>query len=421
MSVEIINHYAKHAAEYLAERRVPAARTHRRHQAPARPSSAAPAGRPHHAVERSHRRSRCSTASLPSWLERPCSASRRRSPRWRGRRPCRASVTTSVVPHVLAARHRRRQSTGAAVVDEVDMVMFTGSTRTGRAIAVRCAERLIPCSLELGGKDPMVVLADADSAVPSKQRRGVGCSTAARPACRSSGCTSRPRSTTSSSPGSPTRCGLLRQGTDEPGAFSRRVGAMATASQLEIVERHVADAVAKGAASRPAAAGGPRASTSSPRCWPMSITRWTACARRRSVRRCPSCGWHDEAEAIRLANDSPYGLSASVWSGTRTGRPGGRQIEAGAVNINNVLVNLFQFAHPARRLEAVGPRHPVRWRRRHAQVLPPQAVVSDRLPMREPYWFPTVAPEGPDRGRGARLLGANDWRRKLGLRPRRIL
>ncbi len=51
---------------------------------------------------------------------------------------------------------------GAAVVDQVDMVMFTGSVRTGRAIAVRCAERLIPCSLELGGKDAFIVLADAD-------------------------------------------------------------------------------------------------------------------------------------------------------------------------------------------------------------------------------------------------------------------
>jgi acyl-CoA reductase-like NAD-dependent aldehyde dehydrogenase len=51
---------------------------------------------------------------------------------------------------------------GAAVVDQVDMVMFTGSVHTGRAIAVRCAERLIPCSLELGGKDALIVLADAD-------------------------------------------------------------------------------------------------------------------------------------------------------------------------------------------------------------------------------------------------------------------
>ena len=52
--------------------------------------------------------------------------------------------------------------TGAAVIANSDYVQFTGSTATGRKVAVACAERLIPYSLELGGKDPAVVLADAD-------------------------------------------------------------------------------------------------------------------------------------------------------------------------------------------------------------------------------------------------------------------
>src|SRR5207248_5775264 len=52
--------------------------------------------------------------------------------------------------------------TGAAVVDEADMIMFTGSTRTGKKIMSRAAETLTPVSLELGGKDPMIVLRDAD-------------------------------------------------------------------------------------------------------------------------------------------------------------------------------------------------------------------------------------------------------------------
>ena len=52
--------------------------------------------------------------------------------------------------------------TGAALVDNVDMIMFTGSTATGKKVMARAAERLIPVSLELGGKDPMIVLRDAD-------------------------------------------------------------------------------------------------------------------------------------------------------------------------------------------------------------------------------------------------------------------
>ncbi len=55
-----------------------------------------------------------------------------------------------------------RGETGAALIEHVDMIMFTGSTRTGRKVAEAAARRLIPASLELGGKDPMLVLADAD-------------------------------------------------------------------------------------------------------------------------------------------------------------------------------------------------------------------------------------------------------------------
>src|SRR3954452_5899919 len=55
-----------------------------------------------------------------------------------------------------------RGETGSALVDEVDMIMFTGSTRTGKRVMERAAQTLTPVSLELGGKDPMIVLSDAD-------------------------------------------------------------------------------------------------------------------------------------------------------------------------------------------------------------------------------------------------------------------
>ena len=55
-----------------------------------------------------------------------------------------------------------RGETGAALIEQVDMIMFTGSTKTGRKVAEAAARRLIPASLELGGKDPMIVLRDAD-------------------------------------------------------------------------------------------------------------------------------------------------------------------------------------------------------------------------------------------------------------------
>src|SRR6202023_2564057 len=52
--------------------------------------------------------------------------------------------------------------TGGALVDEADFIMFTGSTKTGKRVAERAAQTLTPVGLELGGKDPMIVLADAD-------------------------------------------------------------------------------------------------------------------------------------------------------------------------------------------------------------------------------------------------------------------
>ena len=63
--------------------------------------------------------------------------------------------------HVLQVATGRGE-TGSALVDEVDMIMFTGSTQTGKRVLARAAQTLTPVSLELGGKDPMIVLADAD-------------------------------------------------------------------------------------------------------------------------------------------------------------------------------------------------------------------------------------------------------------------
>ena len=96
-----------------------------------------------------------------------------------------------------------RGETGAALLEHVDMIMFTGSTRTGRKVAEAAARRLIPASLELGGKDPMIVLSDADleraanfATYYSMQNAGQTCIS----------CTWRSRSTRSSWTKSPRRC-----------------------------------------------------------------------------------------------------------------------------------------------------------------------------------------------------------------------
>jgi betaine-aldehyde dehydrogenase len=91
-----------------------------------------------------------------------------------------------VLGHVIG-----RAETGAAVVDTTDFVQFTGSTATGRRVGARCAEQLKPYSLELGGKDPAIVLEDADlDRAVNGIAWGGGCSTPDRCASRSNVSTS---------------------------------------------------------------------------------------------------------------------------------------------------------------------------------------------------------------------------------------
>lgn len=311
-------------------------------------------------------------------------------------------------------------SAGAAVVDEVDMVMFTGSTRTGRAIAQRCATRLIPCSLELGGKDAMVVLADADI------DRAVEAATWAGMFNSGQACVSVERVYVEAPVHDEFVAKLtaavaaLRQGTDAPGAFAADVGAMATPAQLELVEQHVRDAVDNGARVTTGGHRGPTGLYFDPTVL-VDVDHSMLCMREETFGpTLPVMRVADEDEAVRLANDSPYGLSASVWTGDaeRALRVSAR-IEAGAVNLNNALVNLFQFAIPQGGWKQSGIGSRFGGAAGVLKFCRTQAVVADRVTMREPYWLPNSPRKGRLIARGARLLGANDWRRKLRRAPKR--
>src|SRR3954453_9875870 len=136
-------------------------------------------------------------------------------------------------------------ATGAALVEHVDMVMFTGSTATGKKIMAKAAERLIPVSLELGGKDPMIVLDDADleraanAAVHySMQNAGQTCISVERLYVEEPVYDEFVAKVTQKVRG-------LRQGVPGP-AGSTDIGAITFPPQLEIIEAPVDDARAKG-------------------------------------------------------------------------------------------------------------------------------------------------------------------------------
>jgi acyl-CoA reductase-like NAD-dependent aldehyde dehydrogenase len=125
----------------------------------------------------------------------------------------------------------------------------------------------------------------------------------------------------------------------------------------------------------------------------------------------------DEEEAIRLANDSPYGLSASLF--TRDGAGAQRvaaRLDAGAVNINNVLSNLFQLPVPMGGSKESGIGARLGGANALLKFCRSQAQVSERFNLSaEPYWYPVSRRKALLQARVMRLLGAQDWRRRLGL------
>ncbi|MHB8695730.1 MAG: aldehyde dehydrogenase family protein [Solirubrobacteraceae bacterium] len=309
-------------------------------------------------------------------------------------------------------------ATGAAVVDVVDMVMFTGSARTGRKIAVRAAERLIPCELELGGKDPMIVLDDAniDRAVNGAIWGGLFNAGQA--------CISVERIYVEA----PVydefiaklaeRAGALRVGMDEAGSWRNDFGALANDAQMAIVERHVQDAVDKGAR---ILTGGKRQTPGLfyPPTVLADVDHTMLCMREETFGpTLPVMKVADEEEALRLANDSPYGLSSSIWTrdAARAERVG-RRIEAGAVNVNNAAANAFQFPLPFGGWKQSGTGSRFGGAAGMLKYCREQAYCSVRLDLdTEIHWYPYSRLKGEGFGRMVRLLGARGWRRRLGMK-----
>ncbi|MEV6275239.1 aldehyde dehydrogenase family protein [Nocardia sp. NPDC051832] len=283
-----------------------------------------------------------------------------------------------------------RGATGRAVVAVADYVQFTGSTRTGRAIAAACAQTLTPHSLELGGKDPAIVLADADI-----DRAAAGI---AHGALFNSGqvCVSVERvyveapvydafvtALTAAVEG-------MRMGQDGRD-FDYDIGALATAGQRDLVQRHVTEAVAAGARITVGGNATEVGTFFEPTVLADVEQSMSCIAEETFGPTIPVVRVADEEEAVRLANDSVYGLSATVWTGDRRrGERLARRLEVGAVNVNDALANTFSFALPMGGWKDSGIG--ARWGgaagiRKYCRQ---QAITVPRGPAlaREPLWYP---------------------------------
>lgn len=306
--------------------------------------------------------------------------------------------------------------TGRAVVDAVDMIQFTGSTATGRRIGVRAAERLIPASLELGGKDAMIVLDDAELTRTVRGaiwgglfNSGQSCIAVERIYVEDGIYDQFLDRLT-------TEVNKIRVGHDQQGDFTAEYGAMATESQVQIVEAQVADALAKGAR---IVTGGRRAEKGLffPPTILVDVDHTMTCMREETFGPLlPVMKVSSEAEAVSLANDSPYGLAGSVWtSSDDRARRVGIQLETGGVNINNAMTNVFQFPLPMGGWKESGLGHRFGGPNGVRKYCRQQAFVSERIDLKnEIHWYPYSPRKGAFTDKVLRLTGMHDWRRRLG-------
>jgi len=247
---------------------------------------------------------------------------------------CEAAGLPSGVVNVLVGDG----ATGRALVDSaIDKLVFTGSVPTGKRIQAAAAERLLPTVLELGGKDPMIVCADADLEVASSGAVW-GAFTNAGQACLSVERVYVARSVADRfTQLCVDKTRRLRLGAgDDP---STDVGPLIRPRQVAVVEDHIEDAIAKGAqvltgSRRPDLPG-----------FFYEPTILTGVNHSMRVMReetfgpvLPIMAVDSDEEALALGNDSEFGLSASVWTrDSARGERLARQLHAGAVMVNDCI------------------------------------------------------------------------------------
>ncbi|HEX8491313.1 MAG TPA: aldehyde dehydrogenase family protein [Pyrinomonadaceae bacterium] len=292
-------------------------------------------------------------------------------------------------------------TTGAALAEAgVDKIMFTGSVATGKRVAEAAARQLIPVVLELGGKDPMLVLEDADVEVAASAAVwGAFCNSG-------QSCASVERCYVHESIApkfierivEQTRALKQAAGTKD----DTDIGAMSSERQLNIVAEHVDEALSQGAR---ALTGGRRApELDGPFYEPTvlaDVTQEMTVMREETFGPVlPVMTFKTEEEAIRLANDSQFGLTASVWTkNIRRGAQIAARIEAGTVMVNEVLYThgVAQTPWGGMKQSGLGRTH---GRLGLLEMVVPQHIHVNRISFLYDFWWFRYTPQAVNLFRG---------------------
>ncbi|MCA1831022.1 MAG: aldehyde dehydrogenase family protein, partial [Actinobacteria bacterium] len=281
-------------------------------------------------------------------------------------------------------------STGSTVIDNVDALCFTGSVATGRRVAEQAARRFIPAFLELGGKDPAVVLASADleratSAIlwGSTANAGQSCQSIERVYVAASLYETFVEMVTEKA----SRVELAAP-TIEDGA----IGPIIAEKQIAIIASQLEDAATKGAKAR--TGGAIETIDGGTYLRPTVLTDVDHTMKVMTEETfgpiIPVMSFEDDDDAVRLANDTIFGLSAAVFGAEGAAIAVARRLNAGGVSINDAA--LTALVHDAEKnsfnlsglgSSRMGPAALRRFGRR-------QAFLINGTPAPDPWWYPTL-------------------------------
>lgn len=286
---------------------------------------------------------------------------------------------------------------GAQMIDLVDLICFTGSVPTGRQVGVMAATKFIPAFLELGGKDPAIVLAGADIDHATTALLWGGTSNAGQ------ACQSIERIYVESSihdqfvsllAQKAARVGLCFPTYDTPG-----LGPIIAERQVPTIERHLADALARGAVVE---AGSSAVERHGGGAW-VRITVLSNVNHDMAIMReetfgpfLPVMRVADADEAVRLANDSSFGLSAAVFAATTDEAEAvARRLDAGAVSVNDATLTALVWEGEKHSFKSsglggsrMGPASLFRFLRSQA------LLVKTNTAIRDPWWYPAELFDG---------------------------
>ncbi|HEY7163021.1 MAG TPA: succinic semialdehyde dehydrogenase [Candidatus Binatia bacterium] len=319
-----------------------------------------------------------------------------------------AGVPENILQVVVGAAQ-----TGEALIDHVDMIAFTGSVEVGRQVMRRAADRLIPVSLELGGKDPLIVLKDANleraanaCVWGSLMNGGQVCTSIERVYVEAPVYEQFVAAVVA-------KVQSLRQG---PSSDEVEIGSMTSEEQFRKVSSQVAGAVASGAK---ALAGGRPNEKLRGFYYPPTVLvdvdhTMSVVTEETFGPVIPIIKVTSAEHAIRLANDSRYGLDACIFSADpERALTIARELRTGTVCINDVLVNYIIPDAPMGGLKDSGfsRRHGPEGLRKFCRQ---QTIVIDRFGLKRDFpWFPASRKKTDQMRRLISLFWRSGWKNKL--------